>query len=258
MNKSAFLAVAVALAFASPLSPANANTGAMKPDSALEAAAFEKQIDVLTAKYEAFQIAAAEDENFRKNGLNRLRVMSAVKPMTASTPNFVLSLGGEIVLDKIGPYLRRSDDDSAIAFMSVLTKILSVGSSDESICRTFLNSADNKAVSDGDNQRLESILGPAFYDEMAVALGSVMRTGRSGKERTLPKSESEAAIIEMVTIMMDKYGKESAASLAAFNDKSTPPLQKCTTMSQMMNSIAGLKKPDQAGLIRTLFGMDDT
>ena len=93
MNKSAFLAVAVALAFASPLSPANANTGAMKPDSALEAAAFEKQIDVLTAKYEAFQIAAAEDENFRKNWLNRLRVMSAVDWMTASPPHLVQSPG---------------------------------------------------------------------------------------------------------------------------------------------------------------------
>lgn len=256
MNKSAFLAAAFALAFAYHASPAHAAGNA--PDSALEIAAFEQQIDALTAKYEVFQIAAAEDPNFRKNWLNRLRVAAAVKPMTAGTPNFVLSLGGEIVLDKIGPYLRRSDDDSAIAFMAVLTKILSAGSTDESICRTFLNAADNKAVSDGDNQRLESLLGPAFYDEMAVALGQVMRTGKSGRERTLPKDESDAAILEMVTVMMDRYGRESAAGLAAFNDKSTPPLQKCTTMAQMMASIAAMKKSDQAGLIRTLFGLDET
>ncbi|HWR95392.1 MAG TPA: hypothetical protein VN248_01530 [Arenimonas sp.] len=256
MNKSTCLAAAFALAFAFQPAPVHADSDAQ--DSMLEIAAYEKQIDLLTAKYEAFQIATAEDQNFRKNWLNRLRVAAAVKPLTAGTPNFVLSLGSEMLLDKIGPYLRRSDDDSSIAYMSVLTKIVNAGTTNESICRTFLEAADKKAVSDDENQRLESILGKALYDEMTVVFGQVMRTGRSGKERTLPKNESDAAILEMVTIMMDKYGKESAAGLAVFNDKSTPPMQKCTTMSQMMTSIADLKRPEQAGLIRTLFGMDDT
>ena len=238
------------------LSAQPALTQAPASGFASETAAYEKQITELTARYEVFQIAAEADPAFQKNWLNRLRITGAIKPLTAATPNFTLSVGNELLLAKINPYVRRSDDDSTIAYLQALSKIVAKGVSDETLCKSFLNMADKSTMSDSDNARIEAAYGPALFDEMTIALGKVMRTGATGKERVLTQEQSEALIIELVTVMMDKYGKESAVRLVAFNKNDTPPLVKCETMKEMMTSIALLEKPQQAMLTRTLFASE--
>ncbi|MGH8050857.1 MAG: hypothetical protein ACREPB_09390 [Arenimonas sp.] len=217
---------------------------------------YEIQMDALVAKHEAFQIAIKDDESFRKNWLTRLQLAAISKPKTAKTPNFVLSLGSEMMLDNIDPYLSRADDDTAIAFMGVLTKIFALSVENESICKTFLDSADDLAVSDTDNERIESELGPVFYEEMIAVIGRVMRSGKTGPKNVLAKNESERVITEMLGVMMEDYGVESVMKMQSLDDKSIPPIEKCTTMTQMLSSITKLKGTDQAGLIRTIFGAE--
>lgn len=267
MNKSFFLAAAIGLSApallwaATPTStPAPPPAPPMAPVSAAnaaETAMYEKKMDALTAQYEALRIATEDNPNFRRDWLNRLRLYSAVKPKTAQTPNFVLSISGEILLDGINPYLRRSDDESAIAFMNILTQILSVGASDEQTCKTFLSSTNKTEVSDSDNAKLEATLGPKFYDQMMVTTGRVMRAGNTGPERVLDEAETQRVTIEMLNIMMAKYGKESAVGLANFNNKNVPDIQKCRTMVQMMGAIGELDSKSQGALIRTIFGADN-
>lgn len=219
-----------------------------------ETAAYEKQMDALAAQYEALRIATEDNPNFRHDWLNRLRLYSVVKPKTAQTANFALSVGGEILLGAISPYLRRSDDESAIAFMGVLARILSVGANDEATCKIFLSSNNKTPVNDADNAKLENMLGAKFYDEMMVSIGRVMRAGITGPERLLNADETQRTSIEVVNVMMAKYGKESALGLANFNNKSVPDIQKCRTMGQMLSAISELDKKAQAGFIRTIFG----
>lgn len=235
-----------------------AHTDENKSELAAEKASYEKQIEALTSKYEAFQIATEADSAFPKNWLNKLRITSATKPELAATPNYTLSVGDEILISKINPYLRRSDDESTIAYFQVLSKLVAIGTNDETICKSFLNMADKSSISDSENARMERAFGSAaIHEELTTALGKVMQSGKSGEERVLTKDESEPLILELVTIMIDKYGKESAAGLAAFNEKDTPPIKKCATMAEMLASIALLEKPQQASLVRTLFGSSD-
>lgn len=220
------------------------------------AQSFETQVDELIAKHEAFQIGVKDDKDFRKNWITRLRLVAITKPKTAATPNFVMSIGSEMMLDGINPYLRRADDDSAIAFMQILVKIFDAGIKDEVICKAFLDSSDNVDVSDSDNERIESLLGPLFYNEMIVAVGTVMRAGTSGPENVLSESENKRVIVEMLGVMAKTYGNDSVDRMQTLEDKKVPAPEKCNTMTQMLNSIAKLKKQDQAGLIRTIFSGD--
>lgn len=218
---------------------------------------YEVQMDELIAKHEAFQIGIKDDPEFRKAWLTRLRLVAITKPKTAKTGNFVLSIGSEMMLDRINPYLRRSDDDSAIAFMQILAKIFSVSTKDEVICKVFLDSANDENVSDSDNERIENLFGPSFYEEMIAAIGGVMRAGKSGPEKILSESENERVIVAMFGVMMDTYGEDSVARMQTLDDKKVPSLEKCNTMMQMLDSISKLNKQDQAGLTRTLFASDD-
>ena len=109
MNKSIFLAAAIGLtAPASAWAATPASTPAPPPSppmvpisaaNAAETAMYEQKMDALTAQYEALRIATEDNPNFRRDWLNRLRLYSAIKPKTAQTPNFVLSISGEILLD---------------------------------------------------------------------------------------------------------------------------------------------------------------
>lgn len=188
--------------------------------------------------------------------MTRLQLAGISKPKTAKTPNFVLSIGSEMMLDNIDPYLSRTDDDSAIAFMGVLAKIFALSVNNELICKTFLDSADDLAVSDADNERIENEFGPVFYEEMIATIGRVMRSGKTGPKNVLSKNESERIITEMLGVMMEEYGVESVMKMQSLDDKSVPPIEKCKTMTQMLNSITKLKTSDQAGLIRTIFGAE--
>ncbi len=254
MIKPVVLAVLFSFGLCGVYGDALADDGKSSVDASTKS--YELQIDELIAKHEAFQIGIKDDESFRKNWLTRLRLITITKPKTAKTQNFVLSIGSEMMLDKINPYLRRSDDDSAIAFMQILAKIFSVSTKDEMICKAFLDSADNAAVSDSDNERIESMLGPVFYNEMITVIGRVMRAGKTGPENVLSKSENERVIVEMLGKMMDAYGEDSVRRMQTLDDKTIPSLEKCNTMAQMLSSIGKLKKQDQAGLTRTLFGGD--
>lgn len=256
MFKSSHIACFLLLSLGIHASAAHADES--KSEIATEKASYEKQIEALTSKYEAFQIATEADPAFPKNWLNKLRITSATKPELAATPNFTLSVGDEILIGKINPYLRRSDDESTIAYFQVLSKLVAMGTTDETFCKSFLNMSDKSSISDSDNARMERAFGSAaIYEEITTALGKVMRSGKSGEERVLTKDESESLILEMATIMIDKYGKESVAGLAAFNEKDTPPIKKCATMAEMLAAIALLEKPQQASLIRTLFASSD-
>lgn len=224
-------------AFSAPMHAADGTPG-NQPGSSV----YDRKVDDLVSRYEAFQIAVQNDENFRKSWVTRLKLSAALKPKTAATPHFALSIGTEILLDGINPYLRRSDDDSVIAYMTIMTKIFSFGAKDELICRIFMGAADKKAVTDSENERVEKMLGPEFYEEMIVAIGRVMRAGKSAPEYSLAESESERIIIEMLGFMMDDYGQESVAKMQKLDDKNTANMVKCTTMMQMLNSMAKLEK----------------
>jgi len=231
--------------------------GENKQASATDIKSLEVQVDELIAKYPAFQIGIKDDAGFRKNWLTRLQLIAIIKPNTAKTGNFVLSIGSEMLLDKIDPYLSRTDDDTAVAFLQMLVKIFSEGAKDELVCRTFLSSSDNAIVSDADNERIENLFGPGFYEDMIVVIGNMMRTGKEAPPKMLSKSESDRVAMEMFGMMMETYGEDSVSKMQVLEDKKAPPMQKCNTMLQMLSSMAKLEKKDQAGLFRTLLGSED-
>jgi hypothetical protein len=195
-----------------------------------------------------------DDSDFRKNWLNRIRLAAVVKPKTAQTANFVLSLGIEMLMDRINPYLMRADDQAADQFLSMMSRILDLGVNNEMFCAAFLGVSKGDKVSDEDNAKLEAMVGDAMYSEMINAMNAVARVGKDSKPWLPSDTVAEELMVELITMMMDRHGSESVQALIRFEDPTAPPAQRCKVMSQMFTSMQSMPLEKRANLSRWLFG----
>jgi iron-sulfur cluster repair protein YtfE (RIC family) len=230
------------------------NQAAEKKTSAMD---YEKQIDAVIARYEAFQIVTEQNTGFKKQWLTRTRLTSVLKPKTAGTENFVTSLGIELMMDEIEPHLLRSSDKAAISYFQSFLEIIKIGIDNEVVCRTFIKAADDAPVSDEDNAKVEASIGLDIYNRMLNSMAEVLVSAKDAEEKPLSEKRNEALMIELVGIMMEKGGPEAVRALGSFSDKNTPPMEKCKTMALMFESVGEMKEEDQADLVRDLLGKSD-
>ncbi len=218
---------------------------------------YAQQISALTQRYQAFRIYSEDNAKFSQVWLKKARDSAAENKVTAQVPTYVLSTGAEIIMDAINPYLLRSDDASASGYLKVLAKLIGMGAENEVVCRAFLKSDTEQGLSDAENAYLEASVGPKIYDDMMIAFGNVFRTGRSGPPKIPSTEDYDRYMGILIDGMLDKYGEKSLNELANIESPDMPPMAKCRTMTQLMNSMADMPLNQQAVMVRKMFASED-
>ena len=218
---------------------------------------YAQQITALTSRYEAFSIYSEDNAQFAGAWLNKVRENAADQKATAQVPTYVLSAGAEILLDAINPYLLRSDDASASGYLKIMAKLISLGSEDEVVCKAFLKSDSEQGLNDAENAHLESTVGPKIYEDMLSAFGSVYRTGRTGLPK-IPNTVEYDEYMQMLVIgMIEQHGEASLKALGEIDSPDIPAMQKCQSMTLLLNTMAAMPLNQQAVSVRKMFAMED-
>ncbi len=212
-----------------------------------------RALEEAIAKYPLFAMLVEDRPGFRQDWQKRLQQRRQESPANGNGTEPALQAGLGLAMDAAKPYLMRASDAASNQFLLSLSRIIAEGEKDPEVCLAYVEPGRDDTQTAQRREMVETRLGTLIVEDLLRSLTAVVNSGRNGEQRVLTRQEMQAAIQPVILEIVDRHGVDALQGLANLENRQVPPMQRCQTMSRMLDAFAVQPEARRAMLARTLF-----